>query len=70
MIDTMDQYASARAALDSLTEGTQAYNEALAEANEAGLALINSTSGLKRGEDYRWENGELIIDQDAMDRVK
>lgn len=70
MIDTMDQYQSARAALDSLTEGTQAYNDALAEANEAGLALINSTSGLKRGEDYRWENGELIIDQDAMDRVK
>lgn len=70
MIDTMDQYTSARAALDSLTEGTQAYNDALAEANEAGLALINSTSGLKRGEDYRWENGELIIDQDAMDRVK
>lgn len=70
MIDTMDQYTSARAALDSLTEGTQAYNEALAEANEAGLALINSTSGLKRGEDYRWENGELIIDQDAMDRVR
>lgn len=70
MIDTMDQYQSARDALDSLTEGTQAYNEALAEANEAGLALINSTAGLKRGEDYRWENGELIIDQDAMDRVK
>lgn len=70
MIDTMDQYTSARAALDSLTEGTQAYNDALAEANEAGLALINSTSGLKRGEDYRWENGELIIDQDAMDRIK
>ena len=70
MIETMDQYQSARAALDSLTEGTQAYNDALAEANEAGLALINSTSGLKRGEDYRWENGELIIDQDAMDRIK
>ena len=70
MIDTMDKYQSARDALDSLTEGTQAYNEALAEANEAGLELINSTSGLKRGEDYRWENGQLIIDQDAMERVK
>lgn len=70
MIETMDNYSSARDALDSLTEGTEAYNEALAKANEAGLELINSTSGLKRGEDYRWENGELIIDDDAMARIK
>lgn len=70
MIQTMDNYSSARAALDSLTEGTEAYNAALSQANEAGLALINSMPDLKAGEDYRWENGELIIDQDAMDRVK
>lgn len=70
MIQTMDNYSSARAALDSLTEGTEAYNAALSQANEAGLALINSMPDLKAGEDYRWENGELIIDQEAMDRVK
>jgi predicted O-linked N-acetylglucosamine transferase (SPINDLY family) len=70
MVDTMDQYASAREALDSLTEGTQEYSEALSQANELALDLVANNPSLVSGEDYRWENGQLIIDEDALERVK
>ena len=70
MIAAMDDYKSARDALSELTKGTQEYRDALQAANEAGLNLINSTNNLKRGEDYKWENGELKISNAAMDRIK
>lgn len=71
MISAMEEYKSARESLDSLTEGTKEYQEALEQANRAALELINNNPDMfKAGEDYHWENGELIIDDDAMTRAQ
>ena len=68
MIAAMDNYKSARDALDNLTEGTKEYEAALKEANRAALELINKY-GLIEGQDYSWEGDQLVIKDDAMDRV-
>lgn len=68
MIAAMDNYKSARDALDNLTEGTKEYEAALKEANRAALELINKY-GLIEGQDYNWEGDQLVIKDDAMDRV-
>ena len=70
MIAAMENYKTAREGLDSLTKGTEEYAEALKEANKAALDLIEKAPGLKRGEDYDWKNGELVIDDDAMERIQ
>lgn len=71
MIATMENYKSARDALSELTAGTEEYREALSKANDAALELIgNNPEKFKRGEDYNWENGQLIISDEAMSRVK
>jgi uncharacterized protein YaaN involved in tellurite resistance len=57
MIAAMDEYKSAREALDSLTEGTQEYQDALEKANRAALELINNNPDLFDSSDYKWENG-------------
>jgi hypothetical protein len=69
MIAAMDEYKSARESLDSLTEGTKEYQEALEQANRAALELINNNPDLFKEGDYHWENGELIINDDAMARA-
>lgn len=69
MLDTMDKYQSARDALDSLTIGTQEYTQALLEANEAALQLIEK-GGLQSGTDYSWQNGQLVIDDAALTRAQ
>ena len=68
MIQAMDNYKSAREGLDSLTKGTEEYRKALLEANKAGIELLKN--GSFTNEDYRWENGELIIEKDAMERIE
>ena len=68
MIAAMDNYKSARDALDNLTEGTKEYEAALKEANRAALELINKY-GLIEGQDYSWEGDQLVIKDDAIDRV-
>ena len=70
MIAAMENYKTAREGLDSLTKGTEEYADALKEANKAALDLIEKAPGLKRGEDYDWKNGELVIDDDAMERIQ
>ena len=70
MIAAMDEYKSARESLDSLTEGTKEYQEALEQANRAALELINNNPDLFKAGDYHWENGELIINDDAMTRAQ
>ena len=65
MISTMENYQSARNALDDLTEGTQEYEAALKEANRAALELINKYN-LIEGQDYDWQGDQLIIDDTAM----
>jgi hypothetical protein len=68
MITAMDNYKSARDGLDSLTEGTDEYRKALLEANKAGIELLKH--GNFTSDDYRWENGKLIIDDEAMRRIE
>ena len=70
MVSSMEKYQTARDSLAQLTEGTEEYRQALKEANDEALNLINKTSSLNRGSDYNWENGQLIISDEAMDRVK
>lgn len=69
MISHMEKYQSAREGLESLTKGTEEYREALQEANRAALDMLASSDKFT-SEDYHWENGELIINEDAMNRVK
>ena len=68
MIAAMENYKSARDALDNLTKGTQEYKEALKEANRQAMELINQY-GLIEGQDYEWQGDELVIKDEAMDRV-
>ncbi len=70
MISSMEKYQSARDGLDSLTKGTEAYEQALKEANRMALELIN-TYGLIEGQDYNWEGNEIVINESAMnDRIR
>ena len=69
MISAMEEYQSARDGLDSLTEGTEAYASALKEANRLALELINNY-GLVAGQDYDWEGDELVINDEALERVQ
>ena len=68
MIAAMDNYKSARDALDELTKGTKEYDAALKEANRAAMELINQY-GLVEGQDYEWQGDELVVKDEAMDRV-
>ena len=70
MVAAMEEYQTAREALDSLTEGAEGYKEALENANRAALELINNNPGLFNEDDYHWENGQLIVDEDAMARAE
>ena len=70
MIAAMENYKTARDGLDSLTKGTEEYADALKEANKAALDLIEKAPDLRRGEDYDWKNGELVINDDAMERIQ
>ena len=69
MIDAMNRYDSAREGLDSLTKGTQEYREALNEANAAAMELIE-LGNLVKGQDYDIVNGEIIINDNAMEAAK
>lgn len=69
MVSAMEAYQSARDGLDSLTEGTEAYVSALKEANRLTLELINNY-GLVAGQDYDWEGDELVINDEALERVQ
>lgn len=69
MVSAMEAYQSARDGLDSLTEGTEAYASALKEANRLALELINNY-GLVAGQDYDWEGDELVINDEALERVQ
>ena len=69
MIDAMNSYDSAREGLESLTKGTQEYREALTEANNAAMELIE-LGNLIKGQDYDVINGEIIINDSAMEEAK
>ena len=68
MVAAMENYKSARDALDNLTEGTKEYDAALKEANRAAMELVNQY-GLIEGKDYEWQGNELVVKDEAMDRA-
>lgn len=70
MISSMEEYQTARDGLDSLTRGTEEYSNALKEANQQALNLIQTYPELFSSSDYRWENGQLVINDAAMRRAE
>jgi hypothetical protein len=70
MVAAMEEYQSARDALDSLTKGTEEYSQALKEANRQALDLINTYDKYLTSDDYKWDNGQLVIDDAALERAK
>ena len=70
MIGAMDNYQSARESLSELTKGTVEYQEALQEANAAALELLQNYPEYFGEGDYTWQDGELIISEEAMANAK
>lgn len=70
MIGAMDNYKNARESLSELTKGTVEYQEALQEANAAALELLQNYPEYFGEGDYTWQNGELIISEEAMANAK
>ena len=65
--DTMSEYKEARQGLAELEKGTDEYAQALEEANEKARTLIE-TLGLYG--DYIYQNGEIIIDEEALKKAE
>lgn len=60
---SISDYHEARDALSELTKGTNEWREAITEANEKALELINNYEGLEYTID---ENGLINIDEDSL----
>lgn len=61
--NSVSEYNDAIKALEDLEKSTQEYNEALELANEKAKELIKTYS---LWDDYKWENGQIIIDETAL----
>lgn len=68
MKNTISDYKSATDALEKLTKGTEEYKDALIEANNAAMQLIEN--GNLSASDYSWEDGRLVIDSGALTRAQ
>ena len=69
MINEFNEYKDAIDALDNLTKGTQEYRDALDEANQKALELIQNNPDKFTKDDYYWDNDKLVIKDTAMSRV-
>lgn len=69
MIDEFNEYKDAIDALDNLTKGTQEYRDALDEANQKALELIQNNPDKFNKDDYYWDDNKLVIKDTAMSRV-
>lgn len=64
---TLDNYSNARKGLEELTKGTKEYQQAVIEANESAMALIEAHEGLA----YSVNNEGLIeIDQESLEAAE
>ncbi len=70
MINTMSQYKEARNSLEQLTKGTKEYDEALQKANRSAAELLSNNPSSFTPDDYKFEDGQLIIDDKALERVQ
>jgi len=66
--NTISNYEEGLNALKELTKGTQEYRDALIEANNAAMALIEN--GDLNATDYQWEGDQLIIDEEAITQAQ
>ena len=64
----LDDYTNGVKGLHDLTEGTIEYREALLDANEAAMKLID-TAGLIYGEDYEIVDGIVKISDEALQKA-
>lgn len=69
MIDEFNEYKDAIDALDNLTKGTQEYRDALDEANQKALELIQNNPDKFNKDDYYWDDDKLVIKDTAISRV-
>lgn len=69
MIDEFNEYKDTIDALDNLTKGTQEYRDALDEANQKALELIQNNPDKFNKDDYYWDDDKLVIKDTAMSRV-
>lgn len=69
MIDEFNEYKDAIDALNNLTKGTQEYRDALEEANQKALELIQNNPDKFNKDDYYWDDNKLVIKDTAMSRV-
>lgn len=69
MIDEFNEYKDAIDALDNLTKGTQEYRDALEEANQKALELIQNNPDKFNKDDYYWDDDKLVIKDTAMSRI-
>ena len=69
MINEFNEYKDAIDALNNLTKGTQEYRDALEEANQKALELIQNNPDKFNKDDYYWDDNKLVIKDTAMSRV-
>lgn len=64
---SIESYENALTGLQKLTKGTNEYKQALFDANEQALALVQSHTGLKY---YIDSNGLIVFDEGELDRIE
>lgn len=67
MVSAMEEYKTARDALDNLTEGTREWYDALRKANEQAIELMNTYPTLHKYATN--ENGLIVISDAGLDYV-
>ena len=60
----VDAFNSASKSLDNLTKGTQEYKQAVYEANQAAMALLETNKNLS----YEVIDGRIVIDKHSLDQ--
>lgn len=67
---TISEYDSARKAIDDLTLGTTEYTDAVNEANDASLRLLDTYADIIGNNYTIGSNGLITINEDALDTIK
>lgn len=66
LLETINKYKDATAALENLSKGTADFTKNLIDANTAAWDIIN-TLGLTEGKGYTIDGGKVIIDMDSAE---
>ena len=68
--DNVSKYDEANKKVNSLVKGTMEYKQALFEANQVAMDLISSNKVLQEPGAYEVVNGEIIIDDKALEKAQ